>query len=233
MHKNLDLYAKVEDLLGVKEVAPNLYRYYIDYLKTIKFDSILDVGCGSGEFLLSIQKEFNPQKSLGVDLSRVMVEKAKAKGVNADLIDISNLNEKFNVITAVFDMLNYLNYPSLIEFLNSIQNTLTKDGIFILDINSLDGFKSVAVGSYIIDDDNRFLAIDSYFTDKIYYSDFTLFTKKDNLYKKEQEIINQYFYTVKDIEALTELKLINMEIISLYEEIDDKIFLVFQNRLES
>lgn len=230
MHKNLDLYAKVEDLLGVEEVAPNLYKYYIDYLKNIKFDSILDVGCGSGEFLLSIQKEFNPQKSLGVDLSQVMVEKAKAKSVNAKSIDISNLDEKFEVITAVFDMLNYLNRPSLIEFLDSIQNTLTKDGIFMLDINSLDGFESVAVGSYIVDDDSRFLTIDSYFTDKIYYSDFTLFIKEDSLYKKEQEVINQYFYTIEEIESLTNLKLVTIKKISLYQEVNDKIFLVFKNK---
>jgi predicted TPR repeat methyltransferase len=228
VHNNLDLYAKVEDLLGVDEVAPSLYKYYTEYLKTIKFDSILDIGCGSGEFLLSIEKEFNPQNILGVDLSNIMIQKAKDKGVNAKAIDISNLDENFEVITAVFDMLNYLNRPHLIEFLQSVENILSDDGIFMLDINSLDGFEQVAVGSYIVDDDERFLTIDSYFTDEIYYSDFTLFTKENNLYKKEQEVINQYFYTIKEIESHTLLKLIEVKNISLYQEVDDKIFLIFK-----
>ena len=228
MHNNLDLYAKVEDLLGVEEVAPSLYKYYSDYLKTIEFNSILDIGCGSGEFLLSIEKEFNPKNILGVDLSNIMIQKAKDKGVNAKAINISNLDEKFEVITAVFDMLNYLNRPELIEFLQSVENILSDNGIFMLDINSLNGFESVAVGSYIVDDDKRFLTIDSYFTDEIYYSDFTLFTKKDNLYKKEQEVINQYFYTIKEIESHTSLKLIEVKNISLYQEVDDKIFLIFK-----
>ncbi len=36
----LDIYAKVEDLLGVNEVAPKLYDYYIDALKQLKFKSL-------------------------------------------------------------------------------------------------------------------------------------------------------------------------------------------------
>ncbi len=51
----LDLYAKVEDLLGVKEVAPSLYAHYLLFLNSVDFENLLDVGCGSGDFLRQIQ----------------------------------------------------------------------------------------------------------------------------------------------------------------------------------
>jgi len=203
VHNNLDLYAKVEDLLGVEEVAPSLYKYYSDYLKTIEFNSILDIGCGSGEFLLAIEREFNPQNILGVDLSNIMIQKAKDKGVNAKAINISNLDEKFEVITAVFDMLNYLNRPELIEFLQSVENILSDNGIFMLDINSLNGFESVAVGSYIVDDDKRFLTIDSYFTDEIYYSDFTLFSYKSIFLHYKRDRISHFIKTYRGKKYIT------------------------------
>lgn len=53
---SLDLYAKVEDLLDVKEVAPRLYAHYFLFLHSIEFETLLNVGCGSGDFLLQMQK---------------------------------------------------------------------------------------------------------------------------------------------------------------------------------
>ena len=52
----LDLYAKVEDLLGVKEAAPTLYAHYLLFLQTLEFETLLDVGCGSGILGLACKK---------------------------------------------------------------------------------------------------------------------------------------------------------------------------------
>jgi len=46
----LNLYSKIEDLIGVKEVAPKLYAYYFDILSKLEFCSLLDIGCGKGDF---------------------------------------------------------------------------------------------------------------------------------------------------------------------------------------
>jgi len=70
---SLDLYAKVEDLLGVKEVAPKLYAHYFLFLNSIDFDTLLDVGCGSGDFLQQMQTALNIPEVKGIDLSPLMV----------------------------------------------------------------------------------------------------------------------------------------------------------------
>jgi len=230
--KALDLYAKVEDLLGVKEASPKLYAHYFLALNSINFNSILDVGCGSGDFLYKINKAFNPKESLGIDLSPNMVNMAKENGINADNINLCDVKESFDVITAVFDMLNYLNQNELKSFLKCISNHINSGGYFLCDINTLYGFEEVAVGAFSIDDEDRFLAIESEFENDIYTSDFTLFEKENNGYKKSKETIKQYYHTPQDIEnILSDFKLLENNGVTLYLDEEDKIFLVFEKNM--
>jgi len=228
----LDLYAKVEDLLGVKEEAPALYDHYFLFLNSITFDSILDVGCGSGDFLLQVKHTFSPQELLGIDLSPVMVEESIKKGITAQAIDLCRVDDTFDVITAVFDMLNYLDNPQLERLLLCVEAQLKPGGYFLCDINTLYGFEEVAMGSFIVDDEDRFLTIDSDFEYGVYVSEFTLFEKEtDGRYRKTQGIIEQYYYAVEMIEAsLSGMKLVAADDISLYGDGVDKNFLVFQKR---
>jgi len=231
---SLDLYANIEDLLGLDEAKDTLNSYYIDTLSNHKFDSLIDIGCGKGEFLLEIKNSFNPSKLLGVDLSDVMVSYTQSLGIDAQNIDISQIDNKFEVATAVFDMLNYLDKDKLKIFLANIENILEDDRLFLLDINSLEGFEEVAVGSFIVDDDSRFLTIDSDFEDNIYSSEFTLFEKRENgIYHKSQETIKQYYYTPEEIEEILSdvgLELIENSGVTLYLEEEDKRFLLFKKR---
>ncbi len=228
----LDLYGKVEDLLGVKEAAPALYAHYFLFLNSIAFDSILDVGCGSGDFLLQVKRTFIPQKLLGIDLSSVMVKESIKKGIPAQTIDLCELDDTFDIITAVFDMLNYLDKPQLERLLLCVETQLKPGGYFLCDINTLYGFEEVAVGSFIVDDVDRFLTIDSDFEDGLYASEFTLFEKEtDGHYRKSQGIIEQYYCTIETIEAfLSDMKLVTADDVSLYGDEVDKNFLVFQKR---
>jgi len=227
--KNLDLYAKVEDLLGLEEASSDLRSYYIDTLKEQSFDSLLDIGCGKGEFLAQIKKEFNPSQLMGVDLSPLMVEATQAKGIDAKCVDICTLDGSFDVITAMFDTLNYLDHFALQRFLGCVEKLLSPKGLFMLDINTLEGFESVAVGSYIVDDDSRFLTIDSDFNDGVYVSEFTLFSQQENnCFSKEQAIIEQYHYAIEDITSMTSLQLVDSLDIYLYQEVKDKSLLMFK-----
>ena len=227
---SLDLYAKVEDLLGVKEVSPRLYAHYLLFLNSLDFQSLLDVGCGSGDFLHQMQNALGIEKVLGIDLSPLMVAKTAKLAIPSQCIDLCDLEGKYDVITAVFDMLNYLDTEALKDFFQCVSEHLNEGGYFLCDINTLYGFENVAVGSYIVDDYERFLTVDSDFEEGEYISEFTLFEKSDNAFVKSQETIKQYFHTVDDIVNLSGLSLIENDDVNLYElESSDKSFLVLRN----
>ena len=226
---SLDLYAKVEDLLGVKEAAPALYAHYLLFLNTVEFDTLLDVGCGSGDFLRQMQGALDILKVKGIDLSPSMVARTLEQGIDAECIDLCDLRGTYDVITAVFDMLNYLNEEQLARFLTCAKEHLNEGGCFLFDINTLYGFENVAVGSYIVDDDTRFLTVDSDFENSEYISEFTLFEKEGDCFKKSQETIRQYYHTVDDIVAFSGLELVTVDDVNLYGlESADKNFVVLK-----
>ncbi|WP_295420592.1 class I SAM-dependent methyltransferase [Sulfurovum sp.] len=225
----LDLYAKVEDLLGVKEAAPSLYAHYLLFLNTIDFETLLDVGCGSGDFLHQMQGALDIPKVKGIDLSPLMVSKTVEQGIVAECIDLCALEGKYDVITAVFDMLNYLDKDALKRFLICVREHLRDDGFFLCDINTLYGFENVAVGSFIADDDKRFLTVDSDFEEGEYIAEFTLFEKKGHCFKKSQEIIKQYYHTVDELVKYSGLELVVNDDVNLYGlDEPDKVFAVLK-----
>ncbi len=224
---SLDLYAKVEDLLGVKEAAPSLYAHYLLFLNSVDFDTLLDVGCGSGDFLRQMKGALDIPKVKGIDLSPLMVSKTQGQGLDASCIDVCALEGKYDVITAVFDMLNYLNKEELKTFLSCVKSHLNEGGIFLCDINTLYGFENVAVGSFIVDDETRFLTVDSDFEEGVYSAEFTLFEKENECFKKSQETINQYYHTLDDLVKLSGLELLLDDEVNLYDlEEADKRFIV-------
>ncbi len=226
----LDLYAKVEDLLGVKEVAPKLYSYYFDILDKKEFNSLLDIGCGSGDFLIELKKRY-PNKLLdGIDKSPLMVDTAKKKALNAYNLDIKDLNKSYDIATAVFDMINYLTPQEFIDFFKDLHKIINDGGFFIFDVNSEFGLSELAVGNFIAEDSNRFLAIESFYEAGVYESFFTLFEKETkNCYKKEKQIIKQYHYSEDFFRLLGGWELDSMLPIKLYDmENYDKIIYVLK-----
>ncbi len=228
MPNALDLYSKVEDLLGVNEVTPTLYSYYFSTLNGLKFDSLLDIGCGRGEFLAQAKERFPSIKIMGIDLSPLMVQQTQNRGVEAKCIDICRVNQRFKIITAIFDMVNYLNDNELIDFLQCIESVLEDEGYFICDINTLYAFEEIAVGSFIKDSGDRFVTIDSFFEDNEYYSEFTLFERVGDVFNKSKESIIQYYHKVERLVELTNLKLIENSFISVYGDEPEKHYLVFK-----
>ncbi len=226
---SLDLYAKVEDLLGVKEAAPSLYAHYLLFLNSVDFDNLLDIGCGSGDFLRQIQGALDIPQVKGIDLSPLMVSKTLEQGYDAECIDLCDVNGHYDVLTAVFDMLNYLDEKQLKHFLECVKEHLNDGGYFLCDINTLYGFENVAVGSYIVDDEERFLTVDSDFEQGEYSAEFTLFEKEGRTFKKSQEIIKQYHHSIDDIVMLSGLELVQSDGVNLYDfDEADKMFLVLR-----
>ena len=123
-----------------------------------------------------------------------MVEHSLKKGLNVSFKELSQIDREFDIATATFDMVNYLNPQEFIEFFEDLKKVLKKNALFIFDLNSEFGLSELAVGNFIADDNDRFLTIESFYEKGLHESIFTLFEKEKNLYKKSTDKIRQYYY---------------------------------------
>ncbi len=224
---NLDLYAKAEHLLGIEEATEALYNLYRSELNDYKVKTLLDVGCGRGGFMQRMISDGVECK--GIDLSQVMVDASKEKGLDAECIDIVDADGSYDAIVAIFDVLNFLDASSLKTFLDAVAGLLNDDGVFIADINTLYGFSDVAEGTMSSESEDEFLSVDAEFSNDELHTKFTLFEKQDLCYVKHQQTIVQYFHKIKTFQKLTSLKLIDKQTFSLYDT-HDKTLLIFKKR---
>ncbi len=225
--KNLDLYAKIEPLIGFYEEYEKLYKLYLKELSYFEVKRVLDVGCGNGSMLVYLQKVYEAK---GIDISSSMIEKASKKGVDATCRYLHEVDEKFDALLAVSDVLNYLDTETLRSFFKDVERLLCDGGVFICDINTLFGFCEVTAGSMSVDTDKQFLSIEADFDDDILVTKIILFEKKRQFYTKEQTEILQYYYTVDDIKTSTNLVLLDVKEITLFADKADKNLLIFQKR---
>lgn len=224
---NLDLYAKAEHLLGIEEATEALYDLYRSELDDLNVKTLLDVGCGRGGFMQRMISD--GVKCKGVDLSSVMVNECISAGLDAQCIDIADVDSKFDAIVAIFDVLNFLDKNKLVKFLNDISDKLNDNGIFIADINTLYGFSDVAEGTMSNETDDEFLVVDAEFKNNELHTKFTLFEKNSSKFIKYQDTIVQYLHKIKVFQNLTGLKLVDKQVFSLYDT-EDKTLLIFKKR---
>ena len=224
---DLELYARVEHLLGIEESTQFLHDSYAQTLEAYDVKSILDIGCGRGG--LMEQLALDNIEAKGIDLSQVMVDEAKAKGLNAECIDVADEKGQYDAAVAVFDVLNFMDTEALEAFLDNVAKTLKPNGLFIADINTKYGFSAVAEGTMNAEDDAGFLSVDAVFDENELRTIFTYFEKsEDECYSKEQQMITQHFHPLSFFRKKRALKLIKHEKISLYDT-NDKALLVFSN----
>ena len=217
---NLDLYAKAEHLLGIEEATEALYDLYRSELDDYKIKTLLDVGCGRGGFMQRMISDGVTCK--GVDLSSVMVEECVSQGLDAECMDVAEVDGKYDAVVSIFDVLNFLDNDSLMKFLDAIADKLNDNGIFIADINTRYGFSDVAEGTMSSENEKEFLSVDAQFENDELHTKFTLFLKEneekceDNMYKKYQDTIVQHFHKIKTFQNLSSLKLVDKQTFSLH-----------------
>jgi len=197
----LNLYSKIEKHLDFQEEVEELYDAFLKICEELNVKKVIDIGCGQGEFLLSL--EVSGIEAFGTDLSSEQVKVCKEKGLNVSCIDIGEVEKRFDCATAIFDVLNYMDKQILEKFVKDTYNLLEEKGYFIFDVNTLYGFEEVAQGSLNINLEDRFIAIDAFFRDKKLITDIVLFSKNsDGNYSKEQDFITQYYHEKNAIKKL-------------------------------
>jgi cyclopropane fatty-acyl-phospholipid synthase-like methyltransferase len=224
----LNLYAKIEQYFDFDEEVNALHNTFIEIVNELKPKSLLDIGCGQGQFLQNYSSM--DIETLGIDLSSSQIKICTSKNINAKCIDLCKVDKKFDCSTAIFDVINYIPKKNIRNFFKCANKVLNKDGYFIFDINTLYGFEEVAQGILNIEKDNQFINIDAIYEDKKLETKITIFSEDNTLYKKEQSTIEQYYHSK---EFLTkELKLCNFEVESVLEfklhdvdEFDKQIFI--------
>lgn len=219
----LDLYAKVEPLLGFEEQKEELYTIFLNKLKELGVKSVLDIGCGSGRFMeLAKQQGFAIK---GVDLSPKMVERAREKGLECLCADICNLSASYDAAVAVFDVLNYLENPK--PFLRCVKKLLKKGGYFLADINTYRGFEEIAQGSLWVDAGNEFVAVEGEFEDGRLKTDIIYFYNKEGCYQKENGSILQYYHEIEELK-IEGMEIADIDLISLFGDFADKALIVYK-----
>jgi len=197
---SLDLYAKIEQYLDFSNEVYALHNAFLKQIMTKELDNILDVGCGQGNFLHNLL--LNNKTCFGIDLSQEQINICKAQNLPVQCIDLCKLDNKYDCLTAIFDVLNYIPKNSIENFLKCAYDRLNNDGYFIFDINSYFGFDVIAQGTLSIDLDDKFISIDALFEDEILETKITLFEQKQNCYTKEQSSIKQYYHNEKFLKDL-------------------------------
>ncbi len=199
----LELYAKIEEYLNFEDEVKELHKAFLTIIFEKGLDDIIDIGCGQGAFMMHLMA--NKVKTYGIDLSSEQIKICQNHNLNADFLPLSEVNEKFNCATAIFDVINYIKEDDLKKFFIDAFKILNKDGYFIFDINTFFGFDEVAQGSLNINLKDKFIAIDAFFEDKKLNTDITFFSEtKNGLYNKEEGRVTQYYYETIFLKTILE-----------------------------
>ena len=115
------------------------HKKVIRILSIYKFDRVLDVGCGDGNFSKLIKDACEAKEVYGIETSKEGVELARKNGVRVFQSDINE--ESFPFEDDYFDaiyagaIIEHLFDPD--HFLDEIYRVLNSNGIFVLDTPNL------------------------------------------------------------------------------------------------
>ena len=100
--------------------------------------SCLDIGCGNGWLVKKISNLKNCVRSVGIDGSKKMIEKAKSNDFKSEYLEldfnnIQSFNEKFDIILSM-EVIYYLKSPD--KLINHVfNNLLNPGGMFIMGLD--------------------------------------------------------------------------------------------------
>ena len=202
MHKE---FANIYDVFMESVDYENWYAYLRKYIK--KPGKVLDLGCGTGEFLVRFQKD--GFWCTGVDISDIMLKIAGDKtkeSENTELYqeDIRKFRSEKPVdyIVCNFDTVNYFDkFDDLEEFLLCSYENLKENGILIFDVVTEEIFDEMFENGIFLDEKENYLTIWRYDKEgENYIINIKLFIReKENLFRNYEEV---HVKTIFDLEEI-------------------------------
>lgn len=141
-----DRYAEIYDLSGQISFSLRMIPYLQQILQDRGFtgQAMLDLACGTGTVALAFARQ--GWRVYGVDASAAMLAQARRKAEEVDLslllsqqdMRSFSLPERVDLITCLFDSLNYLQTPEDLQqaFLR-VAAHLGPQGLFVCDMNTI------------------------------------------------------------------------------------------------
>ncbi len=112
-------------------------KIVLDQLKTLEFNSLLDLGCGDGRFLYELKSVYPDSELLGVDYSSKAIHLAEVmnpdiKFLNKNILS-DKIEEKFDVVTSI-EVLEHIPVKSLSDFVKESASLVKDGGYFIITV---------------------------------------------------------------------------------------------------
>ena len=120
---------------GIYEMCKDDYPPILKELGGVKFDDLLDVGCGTGPMIELLSKKYPKKRYVGLDITPKMIEVANAKNLpNATFVvgDSENLPFDDESFDAVICANSFHHYPNPQKFFDGVYRVLRKGGHFVL-----------------------------------------------------------------------------------------------------
>ncbi|MFB0501460.1 MAG: class I SAM-dependent methyltransferase [Candidatus Bathyarchaeia archaeon] len=138
------IYREVVDYEGECNFIEKVFKSFFEE----KPRKILDLGCGTGSHALILAQR--GYEVTGIDLSNVMIERAKKKAEEANIkadflvqdIRTIELTEKFDCAICMFGGFGYLlTYADLVKLFSGLTRHLKERGLFIFEFWNVGGLK--------------------------------------------------------------------------------------------
>jgi len=125
---------------GTRKEIKNKLKIYLPYLENLNLKkkefSLLDLGCGRGEWL-ELLKDNNYTNIRGIDINSIMVSSSKKLNLDVTKIDILEYLKKIEdnslaVITS-FHLIEHINFNTFMMLLDECKRVLKKGGMIIFE----------------------------------------------------------------------------------------------------
>lgn len=202
------IYDKLMYDVDYKEWADYIEKIFQEY--EVKPSLIADLGCGTGNFCVEMDKK--GYEMIGIDSSLDMLNCAKKKSegrnilyLNQDMTDFE-LYGTVDAIVSLMDSINYLTYiKDIKKLLKLVKNYLNPGGLFIFDINTPYKFKNILKDNvfYDVSDEITYVWQNNFDSKrKICEFDITFFVKEGQYYNRYDEVHYERCYEIEELKKV-------------------------------